>query len=327
MCQGRRGKLGWLGLTAVLGLAAAAAAQEALLPASPATASTTETLRVETRLVDMVFSVRDSHGRLVKNLRREDFSVLDNGQHQPITQFVEEFDRPLTLAVVFDKSASVQSHFDFQKQATDEFLRGVVRPGRDRVLLIAVDKQPHLLVPFTNRPEQIKQALAPLQAQGGTALFDAARLAIEEHLSQPGPVRKILILVTDGEDTVSRATESEVLALALYHNVVVYSLGVKPDGPGRHRRAHRHLTRLGAETGGAALFPKEEPKELAQLFAVLADELRHQYSLGYPLPLGEGRLFHQVDIKAGKKDYRVHTRRGYYTEFSQERSLGPSTTR
>ncbi|MFQ5664696.1 MAG: VWA domain-containing protein [Terriglobia bacterium] len=310
-------KLGWLGLAAVLGLAASVVAQQALLPVSPATATTTpETLRVDTRLVDMVFTVRDSHGRLVKNLRQKDFTVSDNAQPQSITHFAEEFDRPLVLALIFDKSASVEGHFDFQKRATTDFLRQVLRPGTDQALLMAVDKQPHLLVPFTDQPERLEQALAPLQPKGGTALFDAAQLAITEHLSQAGSRRKILILVTDGEDTVSWATRGDVLALAMAHNVVVYSLGVKPDGPGRHRRARRNLVRLSDHTGGLALFPKDNPRELSRLFARVADELRHQYSLGYVPPPGSGRVFHQVRIQASKKGYQVRARRGYYADSS-----------
>ncbi|MFQ5695332.1 MAG: VWA domain-containing protein [Terriglobia bacterium] len=316
----------WLGLAVILGFAVAAAAQQSVSPAPPATASP-ETLRVDTRLVNMLFTVRDARGRLVKNLQREDFTVSDNGQPQPITHFAEELDRPLALALLLDKSTSVEGHFDFQKQATTEFLRTVLRPGTDQALLIAVDKEPHLLVPFTDQVERIERALTPVTPEGGTALFDAARLAIEEHLTQAGHVRKILILVSDGEDTVSWATRGEVLSLALSRNVVVYSLGVKPDGPGRHRRARRNLVRLSDDTGGVALFPKKNPKELSQLFARIADELRHQYSLGYRPPETDSRVFHQVAIKARKKDHRVHARRGYYTEFAQETTAHARTAR
>lgn len=317
MPQARRHKLCWHALAVILGVATTAAAQQPRLPGSPASAATAETLRVDTRLVDLLFTVRDSKGRLIKNLKREEFSVSDNGQSQPITHFAEESGRPLVLALVFDKSTSVEGHFNFQKRATTDFLHKVLRPGRDRALLIAVDKQPHLLVPFTDQPERISQALAPLESGGGTALFDAARLAIEKHLSQARQRRKILILVTDGEDTVSWATRGEVLALALASNVVVYSLGVRPDGRGRHRRARRNLVRLSDDTGGVALFPKDDPKELAQLFAQVADELRHQYSLGYVPPRSDVRVFHQVEIATKKKGYRVRARRGYYADLSQ----------
>ncbi len=269
-----------------------------------------ETLRVDTTLVNMIFSVRNTEGRLVPGLRREQLRVTDNGQPQKITHFAEESNQPLALAVVLDESASVKSHFDFERQATADFVRSILRPGKDQALLIAFSKKPHLAVAFTDRVEGIEQGMAGLKAEGGTALFDAARLAIE-YLSGAGAKRKVLVLVTDGEDTVSWTTRDEVLSVALSRDVIIYTLGVKPDGPGNHREGHRTLVRLSEETGGAALFPKDDPKELAQLFGRLEDELRHQYSLGY-LPPPNGGTFHRVNIESSEKSHRIQTRRGYY---------------
>ncbi|MEE8201308.1 MAG: VWA domain-containing protein [Candidatus Acidoferrales bacterium] len=311
----RQDKPRWLGLVALFGLALTTTAQEKP-PALPAGATARETLRVESNLVNMFFTVRDKKHKLVKNLRRDQFRVTDNEQPQTITHFAEEFDAPLALAIVFDKSKSVRSNFDFQRQATVSFLRSVVRPGKDQVLLITFDKEPHLAVPFTDQVEKVEQALAGLEADGGSALFDAARMAIEEHLSQAGARRKVLILVSDGEDTVSWTTRGEVLSLALSRNISVYSLGVAPDGPGKHRRARRNLLRLTQDTGGLALFPKQDPEELAELFERIEEELRHQYSLGYALPPPDGRVFHQVVIQSSKKGYRVQARRGYYSAWA-----------
>ncbi len=308
--------LRWEGLLVILGLALTAAAQEATLPPPP-TASE-EVIQIESNLVNMFFTVRDGKGRLVKNLRPNQLRVTDNGQPQAITHFAEEVDGPLALAVVFDKSASVESHFAFQRQATMDFLRSTLRPDKDRVALITFDKDPRVAAPFTHRVADIEKALAGLKPEGGSALFEAARLAIEEELSDAGPVRKVLILVTDGEDTVSWTTRAEVSTLALSENVIVYTLGVQPDGPGAHRRARRDLQRLGDETGGQAFFPSRDPKELAELFKRLEEELRHQYSLGYLLPPPDGRSFHRVEISTSRKNHRVRGRRGYYTSTESE---------
>lgn len=296
-----------------LGLTITAPAQEA--PA-PLPGEATDTLKVESSIVNMIFTVQDGEGRLVKNLGRDQFRVTDEEQAQTITHFAEEANQPLSLVVLLDKSASVSSHFDFERRATGDFVRSILRPGKDQAFLITFDKEPHPVAAFNGDGEKFVEAMEPLKAEGGTALFDAARLAIETYLSGAGPERRVLVLVTDGDDTVSWTTHGEVLSMALSRNVIVYALGVKPEGPGNHRDARRNLERLSEETGGLALFPKDNPEELAELFGQVEDELRHQYSLGYGLPPSDGKIFHKVEIQPAAKVYRVRARRGYYTSLT-----------
>lgn len=304
----------WSGVLALLvGLAVGRGAQEqeAVPPAPPDLS--TDVLKAETSVVNLFFTVRDGQGQLVKRLGRGQFRVTDNGQPQGIRYFAEDSDQPLVLAVVVDKSASVAGEFEFEQRATSDFVRSILRAGKDQALLITFDKNPVLAVAFTDHASDFSRALLGVKAQGGTALYDSARRAIE-YLGEAQAKRKVLVLVTDGEDTVSWTTHREVLALALSRNVLVYSLGVKPDsGAINPGRARRNLERLSHETGGLALFPKDDPKELAQLFDRVEEELRHEYSLGYSLPASGGKVFHEVQIEPTERSYRVHARRGYYT--------------
>lgn len=271
------------------------------------------TLRASTSAVNMLFTVRDGKGKLVKNLGQDQFRVTDNGHPQQVTYFTEEASEPLALAIVFDKSRSVEGEFDFQRRTTADFLRSILRPDRDRALLLTFDNRPYLTVDFTDRDRDFREALAGLTAEHGTALFDAARTAIVEHLSGATERRKALVLVTDGEDTVSWTTRQEVETLALTAEVIVYALGVRPSGDeGDPDKARAGLLRLSQATGGLAFFPQHDPGELARMFARVEDELRHQYRLGYAQPPSKGQAFHEVTIQPVNPNYRVHTRRGYY---------------
>jgi VWFA-related protein len=309
----------WLvGVVATLALTLAAGQQ--VTPPPPSDAR--DTLRVNASLVNMLFTVRDGKGRLVQHLDRSQFRVIDDEQPQQITYFSEQSDQPLALAILLDKSNSVNKHFEFERRATADFVRSILRPGKDQALLITFDKKPRLAVPFTDQPEKLVEAMAELKAEGGTALFDAAHLAIE-HLGEAVSQRRVLVLVSDGEDTVSWTTQKEVLALAISHNVTVYTLGVKPDAPGSNASDdRRNLERLSEETGGLTLFPREKPEELAELFGRIEEEVRHQYSLGYAPPPPDGKTFHQVSIEPMEKTYRVHSRRGYYVSSVRARKLG-----
>lgn len=270
------------------------------------------TLRVSTNLVNRIFTVRDEHGNLVRHLGKERFSVLDEGNPQEITNFAEEIDGPLDVVIALDKSYSVESRFNFEKRATAEFIRSILRPEQDQALLLAFDETVQLAVPFTRRPEEFAQAMLGLKSEGGTALFDAARTGIERFLIDRGPVRRVLILVTDGEDTVSWATMKDVRRLALLHDVTIYTLGVNPDIEGKHKSDRHDLARLSEDTGGTALFPEDKPEELADLFRKVAEELRNQYSLAYALPPPGGKDFHRVEIKSSDARHRIKTRSGYY---------------
>lgn len=304
-------KLFWIQRAAIiLGFTITTLAQQGSAPPAD---DAMDILQVQSSIVNMIFTVRDGEGRLVKNLGRDQFRVTDEGLLQTVSHFAEEANQPLSLAVLLDKSTSVSSQFDFEKRATADFVRSVVRPGKDQALMITFDREPRLAVEVTDDSEDVVRAIEGLRAEGGTALFDAARLAIERYLSGVGPERRVLVLVTDGDDTVSWTTHSEVLSLALSNNVVVYTLGVKPEGPGNYREARRNLERLSGDTGGLALFPTDNPRELAGLFGRVEDELRHQYSLGYALPPPDGKAFRNVEIQPAQKAHRVRTRRGYYT--------------
>lgn len=270
-----------------------------------------QTLRVVTSVVNFLFTVRDEKGNLVKDLTREDIQVFDNGSPQQLTHFTQA-DEALAMVVVMDKSASVKQFFDFQRRTTLNFLTSLLRPGKDQAMLVVFDRDPSIAVNLTDQVKDFKTAMTGLQAEGGTALFDAARFALDQYLNENSFLRNVLLLVTDGEDTVSWTTQKELSALALARNVVVFSLGAEPESGGNPKRSRKDLHRLAEDTGGRAFFPKTDSKELTQLFQQLEEELRFQFSIGYPLPPFDGKRFHEVKIVPRNKKYQIRTRRGYF---------------
>src|SRR5215475_6195862 len=165
-----------------------------------------ETIVIDAALVNTRVSVRDANGRLISGLTKDDFTVLDDDKEQPVVYFSEESNQPLRLAVVVDRSRSVEKMLTLARSASRDFFSSVLRPGLDSACVVAFDSHVYLARDYTDDSNVLADSLSGLSAAGGTSLFDAVYKAARDKLSGSDQARRLSLLITDGEDTTSRAS-------------------------------------------------------------------------------------------------------------------------
>ncbi len=264
--------------------------------------------------VSVVFTVTDKHGHYVKDLKKSDFKVLDNDTPEIINSFQNETDLPLEVGMLIDASNSIRDRFQFEQQAAIEFLNQTLRTRRDRAFVIGFDETPEVTQDFTDDTEALAHGVRMLRPGGGTALFDALYFACRDKLMkepQTGPIRKAIVVVSDGDDNQSHVTREEAIDMALRADAIVYTISTNIPGGGS--RGDKILERIADATGGRSFEPFQLT-DVSDAFAQIQTELRSQYSLSYrPNNLQANGEFHTIDILAlDHKALRVRGRRGYY---------------
>jgi Ca-activated chloride channel homolog len=293
-----------------------------VLAASAVTAnSTTDAadepiLTIKTRVneVNVLFIATDRHGKFVRNLNQSDFSIFDD--HKPvesILNFRRETDLPIELGLLMDVSGSVQGRFAFEKEAATGFLQHIIRPGYDRAFVEGFNKDGHLTQDFTDQVSLLSAGVQRLSNGGGTALYDAVYKACKEKLlreQSDHPIRKALVILSDGEDNQSQYTRVQAIEMAQRAEVLIYAIST--DDSGLILRGDKVLEDLAAATGGRAFFPYKM-KDITHSFAAIEDELRSQYAVSYkPTDFDTDGRYRSIEITAVKKDLQVRARRGYY---------------
>jgi Ca-activated chloride channel homolog len=284
-------------------------------PPSPSNEDSATTITKTVNEVNVVFTVTDKHGRYVKNLARGDFSVLDDSKPaEQIRSFHNETDLPLQVGLLVDASNSVRDRFKFEQEAAIEFLNQTVRPRYDRAFVVGFDVTPEVTQDFTDNTESLSRGVRGLRPGGGTAMYDALYFACRDKLlkaPQTGPVRRAIILLTDGDDNMSHVTREEAIDMAQRADVIVYTISTNITGA-RHA-GDKVLERIADATGGHAFFPFQL-NDVADAFVAIQDELRSQYALSYkPADLRTDGRYHTIEILAqNHKGLRVRSRRGYY---------------
>jgi len=265
--------------------------------------------------VNVVFTVTDKHGRYVRNLARGDFSVLDDGKPaEQIRSFHNETDLPLQVGLLVDASNSIRDRFKFEQESAVEFLNQTIRPRYDKAFIVGFDVTPEVTQDFTDNTEALSRGVRQLRPGGGTAMYDALYFACRDRLlkeQQNGPVRRAIILLSDGDDNMSHVTREEAIEMAQRAEVIVYTISTNISRGSRS--GDKVLERIAEATGGRAFVPFQL-NDVANAFVEIQDELRSQYALSYkPADLrGDGR-FHTIEILAqNHKGLRVRSRRGYY---------------
>src|SRR5712692_2947455 len=305
---------------------AASAADEAPQPpSSPVPANTapnapeednavTKIVRVVNE-VNVVFTVTDKHGRYVKNLKKNDFNVLDDSKPaEEIRSFHSETDLPLQVGLLIDASNSVRDRFKFEQESAIEFLNQTVRPRYDKAFVVGFDVTPEVTQDFTDNTEALSRGVRALRAGGGTAMYDALYFACRDKLTkapQTGPTRRAIILLSDGDDNQSHVTREESIEMAQRAEVIVYTISTNITGS--RQRGDKVLERMAEATGGRAFFPFQI-NDVANAFVEIQDELRSQYALSYkPADFRSDGRYHTIEILAqNHKGLRVRSRRGYY---------------
>jgi Ca-activated chloride channel family protein len=276
----------------------------------------TTTITKTVNEVNVVFTVTDRHGRYVKNLAKSDFTVIDDSKPSgQIRSFHSETDLPLQVGLMVDASNSVRDRFKFEQESAIEFLNQTVRPRYDKAFVVGFDVTPEVTQDFTDNTEALSRGVRALRPGGGTAMYDALYFACRDKLlKEPrnGPVRRAIILLSDGDDNMSHVTREEAIEMALRAEVIVYSISTNITGGARHS-GDKVLERIADATGGRAFFPFQL-NDVADAFVEIQDELRSQYALSYnPSDLRTDGRYHTIEILAqNHKGLRVRSRRGYY---------------
>src|SRR5712692_3274884 len=262
-------------------------------------------------------TVLDDKQHMITNLEKGAFTVLEDGKPQAITSFRHE-DIPVAMAVVIDNSGSMRE----KRQKVNQAALNLVRSSnpQDQVFIVNFNDEYYLDQDFTADINQLKEALEKIEARGGTALYDAV-VASADHLKKSAKLeRKVLFVVTDGEDNASRESlEQAVRRLQEENGPTVYAIGLL--GEEKQRRAHRALQTMTERTGGISFFPRTLD-EVDAISRSVAHDIRNQYTIGYkptnPKSTGGYRAIH-VDARAhGYGKLTVRTRSGYYA--GQERA-------
>ena len=225
------------------------------------------TIRAEVALVNVVFTAIDRKGRPVHDLKMGDFQIYENKELQTIEYFSalgKASDVPLTIALLIDTSGSVKDKLDFEKATAAEFFKEVLRPNKDLALIIQFDADVNLVQDFTQKQDDLLNALDSLKAGNSTALYDAVFLAAEEKLRKEVG-RKVMVVITDGEDTSSRMRKEDAIQAAQKNDVLIYGIGVQGEEYGTNFGV---LKKFAEETGGAFSLPTQGSPRFRKPFAL-----------------------------------------------------------
>jgi len=284
-----------------------------LVPVAPAHVSDKQSLRVNVDLVNIYVTVRNNRGRLISTLGRESFTVLEDNAAQTVTHFSRETDVPLTLALIIDTSGSVYHKLPFEKRATSHFLREVMRRSSDKAALVSFDTFVALQQDYSGDSTLLAKSLMPLVAGGGTCLYDALFSVIRDKLSGPDE-RKVVVVITDGDDNLSRRSAHDVVELAQRNDVSIFAVSTNRIGlrPGTSDQSDAVSKMLAAQTGGS-LFVPVSTDQLASDFNKLANELHSHYTIAYrSTNARRDGSFRRIRIEIPKHTYSVRAPAGYY---------------
>src|SRR6202140_841734 len=288
----------------------AASTQEQTRPAG----SEIPKIRTTTNEVNVVFTVTDKHGRHITDLKQTDFRVVDDKKPvEEVRSFHNETNLPLQVGLLIDASNSVRDRFKFEQQAAIEFLNQTVRPRYDLAAVIGFDDTPDVTQDFTDNTEALARGVRELRPGGGTALFDALFYTCRDKLMKVphiGPIRRAIILVSDGDDTHSHVTREEAIEMAERADVIVYTISTNVSGT--KGTGDKVLERIADATGGRAFFPFQM-RDVSDAFLSIQEELRSQYAVAYkPADFAADGPYRTIAILAPDKGMKVRTRKGYY---------------
>lgn len=275
--------------------------------------------RKEVEEVILHATVLDDKQRMVTNLPKTAFTVFENNQPQTISSFRHE-DIPVAMGIVIDNSGSMREKRDKVNKAAINLVRA--SNPQDEVFVVNFNDEYYLDQDFTAAIPKLREALEKVESRGGTALYDAV-VASADHLKKNAKLeKKVLFVVTDGEDNASRESlETAIRRLQAENGPTVYAIGLL--GEERQRRARNALKEMAIRTGGVAFFPKDL-NEVDEISSTVAHDIRNQYTIGYkPTTPKSAGGYRAIRVDARQKGYgklTVRTRSGYYA--GQEKGAG-----
>ena len=309
----------------------------------------TPTIRVDVPLVNVPFSVLDQKDRLVTDLKKEDFTVYEDGKKVDIRFFSPITRVPLRIGLLLDTSNSVRLYFKAQQNAAIDFVHSMLEANpKNRILLMTFDFTKDILSEFSNDADHLATLIRKLKPGGGTALYDAVYMASKEKLqyeAETGGLRRVLVLATDGEDDASKHSMDEAIAMARRAGVTIYAIATISFG--YNSPGEKILEKMAEETGGRVVYPWKKPpsaeyatgyisrtqidgqnavyeagsgkysseqaEKLEEAIGLIQRELQTQYSLAYvpPNPAADGR-YREIRVEVAYKGLKIRGRRGYY---------------
>lgn len=312
-----------------------------------------EVVRVETNLTSIFFTAADSNKRFISNLRKEDIRVLEDGEPQEIFSFQQNIDLPLSIAILIDTSRSEERTLPDEKAAARSFIEAVMRPEKDEAAVVSFTGDVTLEQGFTGNLDRLRRAIDRVEfvppsgyigggvvvggtppisgtnqiLAGATAIWDAVWASSNEILSDSADnTRRTIILLTDGEDTISQVKMHEAIERAQKADALIYAIGIGDSYQGGVDMGS--LKKIAEQTGGRAYFPRSE-SELRSAFAQIQRDLREQYLVAYSPANkardGSYRRIHieVIDSELRKQNLKLNYRPGYFAK-TPEREAPPS---
>lgn len=302
------------------------AVEAAALTGATLRAQDSATFSTSVKVVNVLATVRTKKGEIIRDLGQDDFSIAENGRPQSIRYFAKESDLPLTLGLMVDTSMSQRRVLDAERQASFRFLEQVLRDGKDQVFIMQFDISIQLRQALTSSFSKLNDALSYVDlpdrqtlsvgANRGTALYDSIVQASRE-IMQNQRNRKALILMTDGVDVGSEATLTDAIDAAQRSDTIVYSILFSDPGAYGFFEGvdgSKPLRRISQDTGGG-FFEVTKKRSIDQIFSLIENDLRSQYSMGYvsdvPVRISE---FRNIQLTAHRKDLVIQARDRYWAQ-------------
>lgn len=274
------------------------------------------TLKVNVKLVNVFVTVTDEHGAPVAGLKKENFTLKEDGREQKIAVFDKESALPLSIVLAIDTSLSTRKDLPLELQSARRFAHAIIRP-QDGLSVYGFNEIVNEFVPFTSDLKKIDHGIDRIRLGSATALYDALYLASQALDRREG--RKVMVVITDGGDTVSKTDYQQALRAAQEAEAIVYSIVVVPveSSAGRDTGGEHALIQLSGDTGGKYYYADSLPK-LDDAFRQISDELRTQYLLAYyPSQKFSDAEFRRISVTIHgvpeSAHYTARHRTGYYS--------------
>jgi len=300
-------------------LAGAASSAQKPAPSNQSTSESPSTLKVDVKLVNVYVTVTDPHGGPVAGLKKENFVVREDGREQTISVFDKESAVPLSIALAIDTSLSTRHDLPLEQASAKRFARAILRPV-DALAVFGFSETVLQSSPYSADLKRIDEGIDHVRLGAATALFDAVYLASRSLDRRQG--RKVMVLITDGGDTISKIDYKEAARAAEEAEALVYSIIVVPieNSAGRETGGEHALIQLSEDTGGKYYYATSMA-QLDEAFRKISDELRTQYLLAYyPSQRFSNSQFRRIQVgisgRVEAASYRVRNRSGYYTTKS-----------
>ncbi|MGB7203176.1 MAG: VWA domain-containing protein [Pyrinomonadaceae bacterium] len=305
-----------------------------------------EIIKIDTEVVNVLFTAQDRGRRLLTGLKQEDVKIFEDGKPQEITAFSRQIDLPLSLAILIDVSGSQERTLPEEKAAAISFLETVVRPAKDEVAVISFTGEATLEQGMTNNIPRLRRSIDKVRfvppagyigggvstgtppinggsLQGSTAIWDAIWVTSDEILGPaPERTRRAIILLSDGVNTSGQKKLDEAVQAALRSEAIIYSIGIGDDFQFGVDRGS--LNKISERTGGRAYFPRDEG-ELRTAFRQIQEEMRSQYLVAYePTNRNRDGSYRRIEVQLAnpalqKDKVKITHRQGYFAKSSQQK--------